>query len=1162
MKLSAPPPPPPEPPQPGDPPGDEAPVPPDAAVAPPPVSPPPDAPPQLPAKPVSWPQWFAGADTTLAILAVGVAFLVASFAARNSDLWLHLAAGRMLTTGEYTPGSDPFSFTAADRAWVNHAWLFDLATYLLYRGDGFALVMAKALAVAAAVALLVGIRRSDFALWPWAAVAAVAALAAAPRLTLNPLVGSFVLLSVTMFILFRVPSPPGSWRIPTSIGVTFWFWANSDAWFFVGPLAIALLLVGELVRSKGLNAEGPATPPDDPLGPLPDVPTLAKALGVGVLACMLNPHHVRVWELPYELIGGPGTDDPRLRQLLTSPMTGDYWDNTGLGYNVNGLAFAVLLLGGLYAVALTAVVGRFAGKPWDVEPLPLPHSLLWCGFAALALKSVFAVPFLAAVSVPLLASRLNAFSAHVTLGAADDTSTRMYLALSTVGRIASVGALLAAGVCAWPGWLHPPVSNAAFARRVAWEVSPDPALARAADRFAAWRKDGQLGPDDRGFVASVDLANYLAWHAPGEKVFANGRFAHHRPEWEAFAKARAGLGAIRATEGVGLREAEAVFAAHKLTYAAVAFGAGDPALTRGLAKVAALRMWVNPDRWAAWYLDGRTAVSGWRPGPAATPPTFDRLRVDPVGLVFGPGADRLPAGPIEPVPPPRSWEDDFTRPARPASPAADEALAWLEYKQVLVETRHVPAVQAVAEVLQLTYATLPAPAVANLTQYQAEAFFAYRTSGASADADGQLAAIPVLAVRAARRAVAENPAHPDGYAALARALADRNLPVSESERAVGVVTALRQCLSRLPPPEAIAPFVYATEAYKVAEELATLYVGQPQRTGGIYGMPVDLPAVRDLAGVVVRSQGGQAVQVPFHFPADLAHETMALAGKYAEREITAGPDEPKERREYREQELRRLKDQTDRLQALRQQMTDQYRRLAEIDRKPKAMFDAALKCNLTGEAIRLVKELPAADLEREFGPELPRRYLQVVALEMVVGRAEDATGDLSDLKGLVDDKGGAAPALAAVRPYLRAIELQLLIHTGNYEAAGRELEAQEGGVAAAGAPPAPGQVLPFGWPMAPVVPSLNGTVELGRFYQTRVGTYFQVRQQVLNQIDREAAFFFRRGYLALLEGDIEGARVRFRESRRPAQPAWEIPELVPPVAPLYLRLIEAAAAKR
>jgi hypothetical protein len=920
-----------------------------------------------------------------------------------------------------------------------------------------------------------------------------------------------------------------------------------------------------LIRTKGLNAAEPALPAGDPLGPLPDVPTLAKALGVGLAACTLTPHHVRVWELPYELVGGPGTEDPRLAQLLTSPLTAQFWDQPGLGSNANGLALAVLLLGGLYAVALGGVVARLAGRPWDVEPLPLPHSLLWCGLAALALKTIFAVPFLAAVSVPLLASRLNAVSARVELGTLDDSRTRLALTLSSLGRAASVLGLLALGVCSWPGWLHPPVQNPAFARRVAWEVAPDPALARAAGAVGGWRAAGALGPDDRGFVASLDLANYLAWHAPGEKVFANGRYAHHRPEWAAFAKARQGLGLIQSPEGVGPRDAAAVFDAHGVGHVAVSVSAGDSPSTRAVTREASRRMWADPDGWAAWYLDGRTAVCGRRVPGAAPRPAFDRLRVDPVVLAFGPAAGRLPAGPVEPVPPPRTWEADFTRPAKPAPPAADEALAWMEYKEVLIATRYVPAYQAAALLLRAVPATAAPPVAGNLYQLYAEGLALRGNSPHVNPDDGGLRAIPVLALKAARKAVADNPDHPDGYFALARVLNDTGLPINDSERSVGMVTALRQCLSRLPPPEEFVPGVYAASPTQAAQELASLYAGNYLRQGGgVPGVPVDLPGLRELAGTLVRTQGGQVVPVPFQFPVDLAHEAMAQAGRYAEREIEVRATDPPQRREFREQVLKGLKQQADRLQAARQQATDQYRRDAELKPAAKDRFESALRARLTGEAIRIVKELPGPDLEREFGPDLARKYLQVVGLETAVGRVEDAVGDLEGLKELFDKQASQPQppqAVAVGRAYLRMVEQQLLLLTGNYEAAGRELEATEGRAVAAGPPPPPADLLPFGWPAVAAVPSLNTTVELGRFDQGRAAMYFQAREQVAAQQDREAAFFFRRGYLALLEGDVEGARVRFRESARPAVPAWDLPVLSPPVAPVYLRMIDAAGGR-
>src|SRR5438105_8450039 len=47
------------------------------------------------------------------LLAVGIAltFLVASFAVRNTDFWMHLATGRLLASGGHQFGTDPFAYT-------------------------------------------------------------------------------------------------------------------------------------------------------------------------------------------------------------------------------------------------------------------------------------------------------------------------------------------------------------------------------------------------------------------------------------------------------------------------------------------------------------------------------------------------------------------------------------------------------------------------------------------------------------------------------------------------------------------------------------------------------------------------------------------------------------------------------------------------------------------------------------------------------------------------------------------------------------------------------------------------------------------------------------------------------------------------------------------
>jgi hypothetical protein len=98
----------------------------------------------------------------LLILVLALAFLAASFPARNSDLWFHLATGRLLANGEFSFGSDPFAYTTQQVYWACHSWLFDWALFALRGWIGDAgLVVLKAFFVTALAALLYRIRRPD-----------------------------------------------------------------------------------------------------------------------------------------------------------------------------------------------------------------------------------------------------------------------------------------------------------------------------------------------------------------------------------------------------------------------------------------------------------------------------------------------------------------------------------------------------------------------------------------------------------------------------------------------------------------------------------------------------------------------------------------------------------------------------------------------------------------------------------------------------------------------------------------------------------------------------------------------------------------------------------------------------------------------------------------
>lgn len=1175
MKLSAPPPPPPEP---EDNRSSEP------AAAPPPPEPTTATP---AAKALAWPSWFASADFLLAALAVALAFLVASFVARNSDIWLHLAAGKRLFAGEYIPGSDPFSYSAAERPWVNHSWLFDAGAYVLYGGKGLVLGLVKAVVVAAAFALLIGIRRPGFSLWPWAAVAAVAAIAAAPQMTMRPIVASMLLLAVTLFLLFRMEHRPGSWRFPIAIAITFWLWANLDDWFVLGPFALALVLVGELVQKQWLRPGDKSDGPE-PLGQLPDIPTLTKAFAIGVLVCMLNPHHVRVWEVPFELIGSAEARlDPRLRVILWKPLDSEYTKLAGLGYNINGLAYGVLFLGGGLALGLGS--GR----------LRIAQLTLWIGFAVLSLFSLAAIPFFAIVAVPLIASQLNSFSSRVQLKSWGDPKTRFILLGSAAGRVASVAALIVACVLTWPGWLHPASANPAFNRRLGWGIEPDAGMVRAAEQLQSWRESGQLPPDVHGLIASTELANHCAWFAPQEKVYFNGRFNHHRPEIANFVAVRAGLGLFRQEDEPDAGKLGQTLEKIGANYVAITTGPSDGERLQLLSRLASMQMWIDLDRWSPWYLDGRTTICGWRSAPGREEATFARLRVDPITLAFGPSV--VPLTPVEtlPVPPAVGWEGEFLRgvPLPPA--AADEAMGWLRYKESLRQRQSVLELMA-----RYWWLSTPQPAGLSLHRLTNMAFWPAPSTGPLTD---EAAAGTFLALRAARRAIAANPDHPDGYFALGLVLGEPSLPMSEADRILAQITAFRQCLVRMPAPENYKPGAYAASPTEAAAQLAQLHLGRQLSATQYAGIPIDTLALspllaNDATGFLFEINGQPRLLTPLelsqqppnvqneirragrpHLLAlDLAREYLVLANQYAALEWNNLGDQVK-------MQVDRLKDWLKKVETEVVKANTTYVR-ASGQMKVRDQVRTALRNNLVGEALRILNDKDT-DLARDFGPDLlevANMALQRAALELALGRLEDV-GDRIDFAADRIERASARPEARILAQALQGINYQKLLFEGNYAEAGKLMERLEGG--SLDADPAKAlrdkfdprfyvqlkdrlvtwiyaaQFLALLSPTQYDLVVRVGTPEaaLGAYGQDAAGNphpgFLFLQQNLATRRAREAEFFFRRGLLSLMEGDIATARTRFLATRQPAVPEWGLTEFTNPTAELYLRLIEQAAKK-
>ena len=89
-------------------------------------APPPPALP--PTDPTRWTPGLLG----LAVLVGGLAFLLGSARANNSDIWLTLATGRSIHEGQYQFGVDPFSWASEGAYWSNPSWIGSVLAYEAY----------------------------------------------------------------------------------------------------------------------------------------------------------------------------------------------------------------------------------------------------------------------------------------------------------------------------------------------------------------------------------------------------------------------------------------------------------------------------------------------------------------------------------------------------------------------------------------------------------------------------------------------------------------------------------------------------------------------------------------------------------------------------------------------------------------------------------------------------------------------------------------------------------------------------------------------------------------------------------------------------------------------------------------------------------------------
>lgn len=707
-------------------------------------------------------------EVAMLLLVATLCFFLGSFAVTTSDFWLRLATGRAIANGEPL-GVDPFSFASVQNGapvpWVNHSWLFDLAVYHLYTAFGGAsVVIAQAVLMVALLLILVNLRPEGSSRLAALLLAGLTVLVVSQRPLPSPMVVSYVLFGLMFLLLCRggvlgsfaddeTPAPRALWGLPLLFAV----WVNFDAWFFLGLVTLALIVLGNMLAIPlGWNGRSrPAT-------------QLAVLVASGA-ACLLNPYGAQVFTFPAEAAYALGAWLPRAfdggaetlrgfaqvdaEALIAANYVGPFHQNyrplLPQTFVLVSVAFFLLLLLSVLSFVLTSVRGLATGSG-----IPLGRLLAWGLVAFLAMKQILLIPLFAVVAGPIAMLNFADFGRWSRSREGVPREPAFHPGLARL--VTAMLVLIALGL-AWPGWLHVRIGSTSSPRRVAWHVIEDPSLRAAAEAL----KRAQA---KHVFNYSFDIANYCAWFAPGVRCYVDQRLALFRHEGNRYAKAKKALVNTAADiitdapSSSARRDWLETFQDHAIDHLAMRRSIDPPEL------FITHMCWLDPKHWIHEYVDGRGGVFGWSPEGKGNPLAFHETLLREA---FGPVPEERRVPRTMATMPETSALSLYLKGQPPVlSSNVTKPFVYRSYFTLIQQSwprAYIPA-QLVGVWMAPAGLCAAAPGSA-LLAYTARTMPFYLDPRPRARDPGPVAA-PLLAVRQARRVVLEHPAEPRGYKAL------------------------------------------------------------------------------------------------------------------------------------------------------------------------------------------------------------------------------------------------------------------------------------------------------------------------------------------------------------------------------------------------------------
>ena len=263
-------------------------------------------------------------NISVKILIVSSAIYFFSFVTADPDLWGHIKFGEDHWHQAKLIQTEPYSFTAQGKRWINHEWLAELIFYITYSGFGDAGLLIGKLGIGLTIVLLLNQICSLRTQTPlvYAIVLVLALFVISPGFMIRPQLFSFLFFILFLYLLhlYFIKKKNRLWLLP----VLMIFWVNLHGGFLMGWILISAITFQSIIKWVFFKKKEP------------HIIVLSVCFLLTTLAMMVNPYGWKLLLFLYQTLSLP--------RAISEWQPVTIWDLSFLRFKLMVVIFIMSLL--------------------------------------------------------------------------------------------------------------------------------------------------------------------------------------------------------------------------------------------------------------------------------------------------------------------------------------------------------------------------------------------------------------------------------------------------------------------------------------------------------------------------------------------------------------------------------------------------------------------------------------------------------------------------------------------------------------------------------------------------------------------------------------------------------------------------------------------------